>query len=77
MKNNRIRKRVYELLKKAAKSPLGDNFTGVRNLYFVFFRKPIKFISEDNSTVGSVHLEKTVLKGVWNILSLSRRYIRT
>ncbi|KAF3340362.1 NADPH:adrenodoxin oxidoreductase [Carex littledalei] len=64
MKNNRIRKRVYELLTKAAKSPLGDNSTGMRNLHFVFFRKPIKFISEDNSTVGSVHLEKTVLKEI-------------
>ncbi|KAF3333166.1 NADPH:adrenodoxin oxidoreductase [Carex littledalei] len=62
MKNNRICKRVYKLLTKAAKSPLGDSATDVRNLYFVFFRKPIKFISEDNSTVSSVHLEKTVLK---------------
>ncbi|KAF3333118.1 NADPH:adrenodoxin oxidoreductase [Carex littledalei] len=34
MKNNRIRKRVYKLLTKAAKSPLGDSATDVQNLYF-------------------------------------------
>jgi hypothetical protein len=69
MKNNRIRKRVYELLAKAAKFPPGDGPTHMRNLNFVFYRKPIKFISEDYSTVSSVQLEKTVLKGVYILIS--------
>lgn len=74
MKNNRIRKRVYELLAKAAKSPLGDCPTDMRNLHFVFFRKPIKFVSEDNLTVSGVQLEKTVLKGVWIFISFKRMF---
>ncbi|KAL5670190.1 hypothetical protein ACJX0J_022411, partial [Zea mays] len=62
MRNSRIQRRVYELLSKTAHG--GNNYNGQKELHFVFFRKPIRFIpAENGSTVGAVQLEKTVLKG--------------
>ncbi|XP_023735975.1 NADPH:adrenodoxin oxidoreductase, mitochondrial [Lactuca sativa] len=63
MKNNRIRKRVFELLSKA--SSTSGQTSGQRELDFTFFRKPDKFLESDhrNGYVGGVHFEKTTLKG--------------
>ncbi|KAI4962888.1 hypothetical protein ZWY2020_024666 [Hordeum vulgare] len=63
MKNSRIKRRVYELLSKAATMHQENNDNGQKELHFLFFRKPTKFLpSEDGSTVGAVELEKTLLK---------------
>ncbi|CAA0836108.1 NADPH\\x3aadrenodoxin oxidoreductase-mitochondrial [Striga hermonthica] len=64
MKNNRIRRRVYELLSKAASSGHAT-VPGQHELHFVFFRKPERFLESDdkNGHHGGVRLEKTVLKG--------------
>ncbi|GER50282.1 NADPH:adrenodoxin oxidoreductase [Striga asiatica] len=64
MKNNRIRRRVYELLSKAASSGHAP-VPGQHELHFVFFRKPERFLESDdkNGHHGGVRLEKTVLKG--------------
>ncbi|OIW10003.1 hypothetical protein TanjilG_32743 [Lupinus angustifolius] len=67
LKCNRIQRRVYELLSKAATSrPKNDAGLSKRQLHFVFFRKPDSFIeSKDRSGHASgVNFEKTVLKGV-------------
>ncbi|KAI0491843.1 hypothetical protein KFK09_026104 [Dendrobium nobile] len=62
LKNQRIQKRVYELLSKAAASPHCPP-AEQRELHFVFFRKPDRFLpSENGCTVGAVHLEKTFLE---------------
>ena len=64
MRNSRIKRRVYELLSKAATVHQENNDNDQKELHFVFFRKPTKFLpSEDGSTVGAVELEKTLLKG--------------
>ncbi|KAF8721731.1 hypothetical protein HU200_022907 [Digitaria exilis] len=64
MRNSRIQRRVYELLSKAASAPKDINCNDQKELHFVFFRRPIRFIpSENGSTVGAVELEKTTLKG--------------
>ncbi|GFP79937.1 nadph:adrenodoxin oxidoreductase mitochondrial [Phtheirospermum japonicum] len=62
--NNRIRRRVYELLSKAA-SAGHARVLGQRELHFVFFRKPDGFLESDdrNGHLGGVCLEKTTLKG--------------
>ncbi|KAM1508493.1 hypothetical protein ACFX10_017793 [Malus domestica] len=63
MKNNRIRKRVYELLSMTRPShPSSD----ARELHFVFFRKPNKFLESDERRdhVSGVRLEKTKLIGI-------------
>ncbi|PIN19888.1 Ferredoxin/adrenodoxin reductase [Handroanthus impetiginosus] len=64
MKNNRIRKRIYELLSKAATAGQGPA-PGQRELHFVFFRKPDRFLESDDRSghLGGVRLEKTTLKG--------------
>ncbi|XP_051143679.1 NADPH:adrenodoxin oxidoreductase, mitochondrial [Andrographis paniculata] len=64
MKNSRIRKRVYELLSKAATARTAS-VPGQRELHFVFFRKPDSFFESDhkNGHLGGVRLEKTILKG--------------
>ncbi|KAM3347790.1 hypothetical protein ACQJBY_021600 [Aegilops geniculata] len=63
MRNSRIKRRVYELLSKAATVHQENNDNDQKELHFVFFRKPTKFLpSEDGSTVGAVELEKTLLK---------------
>ncbi|CAI0543395.1 unnamed protein product [Linum tenue] len=66
LKNSRIRKRVYELLSKAATTGPSLPSSGQRELHFVFFRKPDSFSesAEYPGHVSGVHLEKTVLKGV-------------
>lgn len=63
MKNNRIRKRVFELLSKASKSGQSQT-SGQRELNFTFFRKPEKFLesSDKSGYVAGVHFEKTTLK---------------
>ncbi|XP_014661191.1 NADPH:adrenodoxin oxidoreductase, mitochondrial isoform X3 [Setaria italica] len=64
MRNSRIQRRVYELLSKAASVHKDNSYSDQKELHFVFFRRPIKFIpSENGSTVGAVQLEKTALKG--------------
>uniref|UniRef100_A0A453EBN4 NADPH:adrenodoxin oxidoreductase, mitochondrial n=1 Tax=Aegilops tauschii subsp. strangulata TaxID=200361 RepID=A0A453EBN4_AEGTS len=63
MRNSRIKRRVYELLSKAATVHQENNDNDRKELHFVFFRKPTKFLpSEDGSTVGAMELEKTLLK---------------
>ncbi|KAE8775663.1 adrenodoxin oxidoreductase, mitochondrial [Hordeum vulgare] len=63
MRNSRIKRRVYELLSKAATVHQENNDNDQKELHFVFFRKPTKFLpSEDGSTVGAVELKKTLLK---------------
>lgn len=64
LKNNRIHRRVYELLSKAAASQSSHQSTGQRELHFVFFRKPEMFLESEDLTghVGGVHFEKTILK---------------
>ncbi|KAL3618028.1 hypothetical protein CASFOL_038349 [Castilleja foliolosa] len=64
MKNNRIRRRVYELLSKAA-STGHARVPSQRELHFVFFRKPDGFLESDgrNGQLGGVRFEKTTLKG--------------
>ncbi|KAK1365372.1 hypothetical protein POM88_040933 [Heracleum sosnowskyi] len=64
MKSSRIRRRVYELLSKAASSETSGPSPGQRELHFVFFRKPDKFVESDEKSghVAGVQLEKTVLR---------------
>ncbi|CAO2822880.1 unnamed protein product [Amaranthus hypochondriacus] len=65
MRKSRIRKRVYELLCKAAIArPVNSPATGQRELHFVFFRKPDRFLESEkkNGYVAGVHFEKTTLK---------------
>ncbi|PIA56338.1 hypothetical protein AQUCO_00700576v1 [Aquilegia coerulea] len=64
MKNSRIQRRVYEILSKAARSQPSHPISGQRELHFVFFRRPEKFLHSDDSSgrVTGVRLEKTVLK---------------
>ena len=64
MRNSRIKRRVYELLSKAATAQQEKSNDDRKELHFVFLRKPTRFLpSEDGSTVGAVELEKTLLKG--------------
>ena len=64
MSSSRIQRRVYELLSKAASAHRDNNRNDQKELHFVFFRRPTRFIpSENGSTVGAVELEKTALKG--------------
>jgi len=64
MRSSRIQRRVYELLSKAASAHRDNNRNDQKELHFVFFRRPTRFIpSENGSTVGAVELEKTALKG--------------
>jgi len=61
--SSRIQRRVYELLSKAASANRDNNCNDQKELHFVFFRRPTRFIpSENGSTVGAVELEKTALK---------------
>lgn len=67
MKSNRIRRRVYELLSKAASSETSGPSPVQRELHFVFYRKPDKFVesNEKSGHVAGVQLEKTVLRGIF------------
>ncbi|XP_008783243.2 NADPH:adrenodoxin oxidoreductase, mitochondrial isoform X1 [Phoenix dactylifera] len=63
LKKSRIQRRVYELLSKAATSHQQHDIVGQRELHFMFFRKPDRFLpSESGDTVSRVRLEKTCLK---------------
>lgn len=64
MKNNRIRRRVYELLSKAVTARHAP-VPSQRELHFVFFNKPDRFLESDarSGHLGSIRLEKTTLKG--------------
>ncbi|GJX92948.1 NADPH:adrenodoxin oxidoreductase, mitochondrial isoform X2 [Tanacetum coccineum] len=65
MKNNCIRRRVFELLSKASSSASPHPSLGQRELYFTFFRKPEKFLksSDKSGYVYGVNFETTTLKG--------------
>lgn len=73
MRTSRIQKRVYELLSKAATSSPVSPTTGQRELHFVFFRKPDRFLESEkrNGKVAAVHFEKTTLKGSFFLYSPS------
>ncbi|XP_057772639.1 NADPH:adrenodoxin oxidoreductase, mitochondrial isoform X2 [Salvia miltiorrhiza] len=65
MKNSRIRRRVHELLSKAVtrgSAPVASQ----RELHFLFFRKPDRFLESDDRSghVGGIRLEKTALSDV-------------
>ncbi|KAL5976853.1 hypothetical protein ACLOJK_021188 [Asimina triloba] len=63
LKNSRIRKRVYELLSKAATSLHPHPVPDQHELQFVFFRRPERFLpSESGDHVKGVRFEKTCLK---------------
>lgn len=64
VKNSRIRRRVHELLTKAANSQHANPIPGQRELHFVFFRRPEQFLDSDDRSgkVTGVRLEKTILK---------------
>ncbi|XP_060970827.1 NADPH:adrenodoxin oxidoreductase, mitochondrial isoform X2 [Cannabis sativa] len=66
LKNNRIQRRIYELLSKAVTTGPSHPSPGQRELHFVFFRKPDRFLQshERISHVAGVRLEKTSLHGV-------------
>uniref|UniRef100_A0A0E0CJ57 NADPH:adrenodoxin oxidoreductase, mitochondrial n=1 Tax=Oryza meridionalis TaxID=40149 RepID=A0A0E0CJ57_9ORYZ len=53
IRNSRIKRRVYELLSKAAIAHKGNNNNGQKELHFVFFRRPTRFLpSEDDDGVA-------------------------
>lgn len=64
LKNNRIQRRVYELLSRAATSGTSAPSPGQRELHFIFFRKPDRFLESDEKPghVAGVQFEKTILK---------------
>ncbi|CAK9138334.1 unnamed protein product [Ilex paraguariensis] len=64
LKNNRIRRRVYELLSKEATSGPSHPTSGQRELHFVFFQKPDRFLDSERGKghVAGVHFEKTMLR---------------
>ncbi|KAF7813855.1 NADPH:adrenodoxin oxidoreductase, mitochondrial isoform X1 [Senna tora] len=66
LKSSRIKRRVYELLSKAATSKPVNAGLNQRELHFVFFRKPDSFLESEDRTgyLSGVRLEKTVLKGL-------------
>ncbi|XP_020875205.1 NADPH:adrenodoxin oxidoreductase, mitochondrial isoform X2 [Arabidopsis lyrata subsp. lyrata] len=68
MKNSRARKRIYELLSKAAAAAAGTSEADPdqRELHFVFFRQPDRFLESDERKghVSGVNLEKTILESV-------------
>lgn len=65
MKNNRIRRRVFDLLSKASSSSQPHPSSGEKELHFTFFRKPEKFLESNdrNGHVAGLNFEKTTLKG--------------
>ncbi|KAG0503468.1 hypothetical protein HPP92_003540 [Vanilla planifolia] len=63
LRNHRVHRRVYELLSKAAAFKHGHSFEEQKELHFLFYRKPDRFLpSKDGCTVDAVRFEKTVLK---------------
>lgn len=65
IKNSRARKRIYELLSKAAAAAgTSEADPDQRELHFVFFRQPDRFLESDErmGQVSGVNLEKTILE---------------
>jgi len=79
MKNSRIQKRVYELLCKAAGSRPANPDACQRELHFVFFRKPERFLESEKRKghVAAVRFEKTTLKGAFSLYLLSMNYYKS
>lgn len=65
LKNNRINRRIHELLSKAATSAAPFPTPGQRELHFVFFRKPERFLESDarSGHVAGVNFERTIVRG--------------
>nr|GME00381.1 NADPH:adrenodoxin oxidoreductase, mitochondrial isoform X1 [Ipomoea batatas] len=65
LKNNRINRRIHELLSKAAASAAPFPTLGQRELHFVFFRKPERFLESDARPghVAGVNFERTIIRG--------------
>ncbi|CAA3008011.1 NADPH:adrenodoxin oxidoreductase, mitochondrial-like isoform X1 [Olea europaea subsp. europaea] len=65
MNNYRIRRRVYELILKAASSGPSHPLPGQRELLLVFFCKPDRFLESDDRSgnIAGVRLEETTLRG--------------
>ncbi|XP_010314053.1 NADPH:adrenodoxin oxidoreductase, mitochondrial isoform X1 [Solanum lycopersicum] len=64
LKNNRIKRRIHELLSKAATPATSECNPGQKELHFVFFRKPDRFLESDcrSGHVGGLRMERTILK---------------
>ncbi|KAI4377099.1 hypothetical protein MLD38_014785 [Melastoma candidum] len=64
LKNDRIRRRVYELLSKAVASKSSGDNSSQRELEFIFFRKPNMFLDSNDRPghVSAVQFEKTALR---------------
>ncbi|CAN4108324.1 unnamed protein product [Withania somnifera] len=64
LKNNRIKRRLHELLSRAATPATSVCNPGQRELHFVFFRKPDRFLESDDQSgrVAGLCKEKTILK---------------
>ncbi|XP_016506507.1 NADPH:adrenodoxin oxidoreductase, mitochondrial isoform X1 [Nicotiana tabacum] len=64
LKSNRIKRRIHELLSKAATSAASVCSPGKKELHFVFFRKPDRFLESDcrSGHVAGLRLERTILK---------------
>ena len=79
MKKSRIHRRIYELLSKAAIAGSSQPSSGQRELHFVFFHQPDRFLEscDEKGYVSGVHLEKTALKGILISLALSQNFCST
>lgn len=64
LKNNRIKRRIHELLSKAATPATCVCNPGQKELHFVFFRKPDRFLESDcrSGHVAGLRVERTILK---------------
>nr|GMD15040.1 NADPH:adrenodoxin oxidoreductase, mitochondrial isoform X1 [Ipomoea batatas] len=64
LKNNRINRRIHELLSKAAISAAPYPTPGQRELHFVFFRKPERFLESDARSChgAGVKFERTIIR---------------
>ncbi|PHT41465.1 hypothetical protein CQW23_20319 [Capsicum baccatum] len=64
LKNNRIKRRIHELLSKAATPATSICSPGQKELHFVFFRKPDRFLESDcrNGYIAGLRMERTILK---------------
>lgn len=64
LKNSRIKRRIHELLSKAATPATSVCNPGQKELHFVFFRKPDRFLESDcrSGHVAGLRVERTILK---------------
>ncbi|KAK4371262.1 hypothetical protein RND71_010737 [Anisodus tanguticus] len=64
LKNNRIKRRIHELLSKAATPAASICSPGKKELHFVFFRKPDRFLESNcrSGHVAGLRVERTILK---------------